>query len=360
MRIVIVGATGNAGTALLRRLHQDGTHDLAGVARRLPGPAAGAPYTGVDWYQCDVGAKGATHRLEPMFANADAVVHLAWQIQPSHDRQVLRRTNVDGSRAVIGAAVRAGVPALVVASSVGVYAPGPKDRLVGEDWPKTGVAASSYSRDKVVVEGMLDTVERTDPWLRIVRVRPGLIFQRDAGTEIARYFLGPLAPTRLLRFGRLPIVPDNPRLRLQAVHADDVADAYARALTSDVRGAFNLATDPVLTPRVAAEHFHGRTVPVPGVLLRGGAALSWWLRLQPVDAGWVQLALSAPLMSSERATTELGWHPSVDAVAALRELVDGMAARAHTKSPPMSAGRLLPGRTGGLLRGRLPGTGNPY
>lgn len=360
MRIVIVGATGNAGTAVLRRLQRDGGHELVGVARRLPGPGAGAPYTGVEWRACDVGAPDAAGRLEAVFAGADAVVHLAWQIQPSHDRRVLRRTNVDGSRAVIAAVARAGVPSLVVASSVGVHAPGPKDRLVAEDWPKTGVAASSYSRDKVVVEGLLDSVERERPDLRIVRLRPGLIFQRDAGTEIARYFLGPLAPTRLLRFGRLPVVPSNPRLRLQAVHADDVADAYARAIASDVRGAFNIAAGPVLTPRVAAEHFHGRTVPVPSALLVRGASLSWWLRLQPVDAGWVQLALNAPLMSSERAAAELGWHPAVDAVTALRELVDGMATRAHTTSAPMSAGRMRPGRPGGLLRGRLPGTGNPY
>ncbi|MEU7906179.1 hypothetical protein [Actinoplanes sp. NPDC049118] len=59
----------------------------------------------------------------------------------------------------------------------------------------------------------------------MVRVRPGLIFQRAAGTEIARYFAGPLLPAPLLRHQRIPVVPAHPRLRLQAVHADDVADA---------------------------------------------------------------------------------------------------------------------------------------
>ena len=65
-------------------------------------------------------------------------------------------------------------------------------------------------------------------------------------------------------------------------------------------------------------------------------------------------------MSSERAETELGWEPTVDALAALQELFAGMADRAHTGSPPMSGSRLLAGRPGGLLRGRLPGHGNPY
>ncbi|QKW11559.1 NAD-dependent epimerase/dehydratase family protein [Verrucosispora sp. NA02020] len=360
MRIVVVGASGNMGTALLRRLWRERGVEIVGVARRLPHAGAGEPYAGVRWHSCDIGRAGAVDELTEVFSGADAVVHLAWQIQPSHDQQVLRRTNVGGSRNIVDAVLRAGVPALVYASSVGAYAPGPKNLPISERWPATGVAESSYSRDKAVVEEMLDGVERTRPELRVVRLRPGLIFQREAGTEISRYFLGPLVPVRLLRFGRLPLVPANRRLRMQAVHADDVADAYARAILGDARGAFNVAADPVLTPELVARHFHGWTVPVAAPVLRTAAALTWRARLQPVDAGWVELALSAPLMSSERAETELGWRPRVDAVTALKELVAGMAERAHTASPPLSAAPDLPGRPAALLKARPAGQGNPY
>ena len=48
---------------------------------------------------------------------------------------------------------------------------------------------------------------------------------------------------------------------MQAVHADDVADAYARVLRSQVRGAFNVAAGPVLDPTVAAQIFRGFEVP---------------------------------------------------------------------------------------------------
>ncbi|WDZ86249.1 NAD-dependent epimerase/dehydratase family protein [Micromonospora cathayae] len=361
MRIVIVGASGNAGTALLRRLGREPDVDLVGVARRLPGPAAGDPYDRVEWHSCDIGEPGAADRLAEVFAGAAAVVHLAWQIQPSHDQRVLHRTNVGGSRAVVDAVLRAGVPALVYASSVGTYAPGPKDHPVSERWPTTGVPGSSYSQHKAQVEELLDRVERQHAELRIVRLRPGLIFQREAATEIVRYFLGPFAPVKLLRYGRIPLVPTHPRLRLQAVHADDVADAYARAILSpDARGAFNVAADPVLSPALVARHFHGWTVPVAAPVLRAAAALSWRARLQPVDPGWVQLALAAPLMSSERAETELGWRPGTDAASALRELVAGMADGGHTASPPMSGRDDLAGRPGGLVRGRPAGEGNPY
>ncbi|MFF5172620.1 NAD-dependent epimerase/dehydratase family protein [Micromonospora sp. NPDC000089] len=360
MRIVIVGASGNVGTAVLRRLRQESGLELVGVARRLPGPDAGEPYDGVEWHSVDIGAPGADGKLAAIFAGAAAVVHLAWQIQPSHDQRTLHRTNVGGSRAVTAAVVQAGVPALVYASSVGTYAPGPKDHPISERWPATGVPGSSYSRDKAEVEALLDEVEREHSALRVVRLRPGLIFQRDAGTEITRYFLGPLAPVRLLRYGRIPVVPSNRRLRMQAVHADDVADAYARAVLGDARGAFNIAADPVLTPELVARHFKGWTVPVPSPVLRVAAALTWRFRLQPVDAGWVELGLNAPLMSSERAETELGWHPKVDAVTALRDLFTGMAEGAHTQGPPMSGAPDLPGRPAALLKARTPGTGNPY
>src|SRR5687767_3753176 len=139
MRIVVVGASGNVGTALLRRLRRESGLELVGVARRLPDPSAGAPYDLVRWHSCDIGEPGAADQLTEVFSGADAVVHLAWQIQPSHDQRVLHRTNVGGSRAVAQAVLRAKVPALVFASSVGTYAPGPKDHPVSERWPTTGV-----------------------------------------------------------------------------------------------------------------------------------------------------------------------------------------------------------------------------
>ena len=359
MRVVIVGATGNAGTALLRRLNAEPGVELVGVARRRPAPTG--VYADAQWHSVDIGSSPAEDELAEIFRGADAVIHLAWQIQPSHDQKLLYRTNVLGSRAVARATLRAGVNTLVVASSVGVYSPGPKDAFVRETWPRAGVLPSSYSRHKVLVEWMLDRIEDDHPQLRVVRIRPGLIFQRAVGTEISRYFVGPLLPAWLLRPQWLPVVPSHPGLRMQAVHADDVADAYARAVLSDAHGAFNIAAGPVLDPAVAARTFHGVQVPVPGFALRGAAAASWWMRLQPIDAGWVQLALKAPLMSCDRAATELGWRPRRDAVSALQELVAGMADRAHDDGgPPLSGDPAMPGRLGGLLRGRLPGTGNPY
>src|SRR4051794_41639674 len=99
-----------------------------------------------------IGADIVSDDLVPIFTGADAVVHLAWLIQPSRDETKLHAVNVEGSRRVFDAVARAGVPALVYASSVGAYSEGPKDRRVDETWPTDGVATSFYSRHKAAVE----------------------------------------------------------------------------------------------------------------------------------------------------------------------------------------------------------------
>jgi nucleoside-diphosphate-sugar epimerase len=64
--------------------------------------------------------------LVPHLLDADALIHLAWLFQPTHDPVVTWRSNVEGSIRVFDAAVEAGVPTIVYASSVGAHSPGPK------------------------------------------------------------------------------------------------------------------------------------------------------------------------------------------------------------------------------------------
>ncbi len=244
MRVAVTGATGNVGTALLRRLASTDT-EVVGVCRRLPEPTGA--WADVRWVQQDVAGPDAVQRLTDAFAGVDAVVHTAWLIQPARDPGEMARVNLTGSENVVRAALAAGVPHLVHLSSVGAYATHPvDDARVDESWPADGISPSQYSREKATVESHLDTVERDHPELLVTRVRPALVFQRDAGSEIARYFLGPFVPTRLLRRVPLPVLPLPERLRFQVVHADDLADALVRILERAPGGAFNVADEPVL------------------------------------------------------------------------------------------------------------------
>src|SRR2546423_2842203 len=226
MKVVVTGATGNVGTAVLRSLESDERiREVVGIARRRPALRLAK----VTWLQADV----ARADLRPHLAGADAVVHLAWLIQPSRDERVTHMVNVEGSARVFEAAADAGVGALVYASSVGAYSPGPKDRLVDESWPTEGIASSFYARHKAAVERILDALEAAHPDVRVARLRPRPLLQREAASEIRRLFAGPLLPNALLRRGLIPVVPRLARLRFQAVHSHDVGDAYRAAVVAE-------------------------------------------------------------------------------------------------------------------------------
>jgi UDP-glucose 4-epimerase len=329
MRVVVTGATGNVGTSLMRVLSAEpAVTSIVGLARRRPS----LDMPKVEWVAADVSGDD----LDGPFAGADVVVHLAWLIQPSHRLDVLEATNVAGSKRVFEAAARSGAGALVYASSVGAYSPGPKDSRVDEGWPTGGVGSSFYSRHKAATERMLDRLEADHPSIRVVRMRPGLIFKRESASGIRRLFLGRLLPPQLLRPSRIPVVPRTDRLVFQAVHTDDVAEAYRLAIVGDVRGAFNVAADPVLDPDELGRILGARLVPVPAKVLRVAADLSWRAHLQPTPPGWLDLAVDSPIMDTSRVRRELGWRPVRTSGEALVDLLEGFADRAWGPTPPLS------------------------
>src|SRR6476620_9803812 len=277
MRVAVTGASGNVGTSVLEALAEEpAVKEILGIARRLPQ----VEMAKVEWASADV----TEDALVPLFAGADAVIHLAWAIQPSRDEAVTERINVEGSRRVFDAVARAGVGALVHASSVGAYSPGPKERRVDESWPVDGIPTSFYSRHKAAVETMLDAFERREPEVRVVRLRPGLIFKAEAGSEIRRLFAGPLLPGLLVRRQLVPFIPRVPRLRFQAVHSRDVGEAYRQAVVRDVRGAFNIAAEPAIGVEELREFFGARSFPLPAGALRAAADLSRLARPRPRGA----------------------------------------------------------------------------
>lgn len=344
MRVVVTGATGNVGTSVMESLAAEPRVDeIVAVARRAPDREL--PRTRFE--SADVSSSD----LVPLLRGADAVIHLAWLIQPGRSEPITHRVNVAGSERLFRAAVEANVPTLIYASSVGAYSPGPKDRLVDESWPTEGTHSSFYSRHKVAVERALDRLEQQHPDMRVVRMRPGLIFKPQAATEIRRLFAGPLLPRALLRPGLIPFVPDVPRLRFQAVHSTDVGDAYRRALLSEARGAFNLAAEPPIGAEELARILRARRLELSARVLRAAASATFSLRLQPSEPGWLDMALAVPLLDSSRARSELGWEPAHNATDTLAELIEAMRHGSDYGTPPLMRQTSGPARVREFLTG---------
>ncbi len=344
MRIVVVGATGNVGTSVLRSLEgEERVESILGLARRSPR----LHMPKVEWAEADV----TQDDLVAHFRGADAVVLLSWLIQPSRDLNKLWMVNVEGTMRAVHAVEEAGVPALLYASSIGAYSPGPKDRAVDESWPTDGVSTSYYSRQKAEVERRLNYFEGQNPDVRVVRFRQALVFKRESAEGQRRLFAGPFFPSFLARPGFIKVVPEIEGLRSQVVHSYDVGEAYRLALLRDVRGAFNLATEPVLDAQEIGRILNARPVSVPARLARMGADLSWRLHLQPASVGWLDMALELPIMDTTRAYTELGWTPQHSAGDTLLDVLAGLREGAGLDTPVLSPKTSGPFRIRDLLTG---------
>jgi nucleoside-diphosphate-sugar epimerase len=332
MRIVVTGATGNVGTALMAELLVTSDVDsLVGVARR---PVPAGYLDQVEWRQLDVAADD----LLAVFRGADAVVHLAWLFQPTHRPEVTWWTNVKGTGSVLRSAAAASVGTVVVASSVGAYSARTSMSPVDESWPTDGVPTAAYSREKAYVERMLDSFEYEQPGIRVVRMRTAFIFQRTAAVQQRRIFLGPLVPASLvLRRARIPFVPDpGGELVVQALHATDAARAYREAVVRPVRGPFNVAAEPVIDMQRVSRLLGSRVVPVPFRLARAAASLAWGARLVPTAPGLLDLVRVLPLMATNRAREELDWESRVSSVAAIEEFLDGLRSGAGGPTAPLA------------------------
>ncbi|MFF9392236.1 NAD-dependent epimerase/dehydratase family protein [Streptomyces griseoluteus] len=332
LRVVVTGATGNVGTSVVEALRgRPEVASVAGVARRAPDRQP----EGTTWVAADVDPDGAD--LVSLFRGADAVVHLAWKFQPTHDPVTTWRTNVLGSIRVFEAAAEAGVPALVHASSVGAYSPGPKDREVDESWPTHGWPQAAYCREKSYLERYLDAYELRHPRTRVVRMRPGFLFKREAASEQRRIFAGSWLPTRWVRPPFVPVIPDLPGLKFQAVHTDDAAAAFTEVVLRPVRGAFNLAADPPLDAATLAGLLQARPLRVPLPPLRAALSAAWRLRLVPASPDLFDAVLRLPLLDSARARTELDWEPRYTAVEAIQEFLEGLREHAGMNTAPLAS-----------------------
>ncbi len=222
MKVAVTGATGNVGTALLRRL--DGTDtEVVGVCRRLPEPTGA--WADVRWVQQDVAGPDAVQRLTDAFAGVDAVVTPRGSSSRAGPGE-MARVNLTGSENVVRAALAAGVPRLVHLSSVGAYATHPvDDARVDESWPDGRDLPSQYSREKAAVESHLDWWNATTPnsssrgsvrrWCS--SATPAA---RSPGTSSDRSCRPGCSGASRCRCSRCrtPAVP--------GVHADDLADAW--------------------------------------------------------------------------------------------------------------------------------------
>jgi nucleoside-diphosphate-sugar epimerase len=245
--VLVTGATGALGVPIVHRFLAAGFRVTA-LARRIPPP--GLLPDGVRQVACDVRAEAD---VAAAMTPSGLVVHLAGRKRGR--RGAAFQANVEGTAAVLSAALRSGAQRVVVASSIHVYGrtPGFTADETTRPMPHT-----AYGRSKLAAEGAaraMTEAGRAPPVviLRIAATYPG------GGGNLERL------ERALSRGRRLAVVPWAERYRT-VVHVEDAASAVLLAATHPAAEGetFNVTDGRVWTVReivVALARAAGRPVP---------------------------------------------------------------------------------------------------
>ncbi|HUH12892.1 MAG TPA: NAD-dependent epimerase/dehydratase family protein [Longimicrobiales bacterium] len=258
----MTGATGFVGSHLVEALRPR-VHSLRAVVRPTSDvrllEAAGAERVVADL--CDTAA------LTEALAGVDVVVHLAAATR-ARDAEAYRRVNVEGTRAIVTAALEAAPRPrrFVYVSSMAAAGPSTARAVRADDTPRP---LTTYGQTKLGGEAVALAAA---PRLEVLVLRPPAVYgPRDR--DLLPFF-------RLATRGILPVAGD-PGRKLQLIHVRDLAQAIVRAVEApDARGIYHVA-DPraytwgeVSSLIARAVGRRGRSVPVPAGLLRAAALVS--------------------------------------------------------------------------------------
>ena len=328
LTVAVTGPTGEIGRSVLATLEEsERVGRVLGMARRPFDPAEHG-WTKTEYRQGDVLDRESVDRL---VADADVVVHLAFIIF-GDDRDETLRVNLEGTRNVFEAAVAAGARRLVYTSSIAAYGFSPDNpEVVTEDVEPRGTDEFYYSAQKASLEGLLHEL-LDDSSVEVYVLRPCIVGGPDAPAlvnDVVKTFqIGGRLPLErdLIEAlpGAAPVLPD-PGTEFQLVHHDDCATAIVAAIEGrGAPGTFNVASSGTITMADIADALGWRTVPMPGIAVKGATELVKRLgRLLPQDLAWVNVARRSVIMDTDKARRELEWEPRYDAAEVLRQTIAG-------------------------------------
>ena len=218
MRVLITGAAGFVGLNVVAAL-EEARHEVHAYVRGT----SRTEYLRRMAVRLHEGELGDAARLADLMAGVDAVVHCAGNTSCyEHDRAALEETNVEGTRAVVNAAVCARVKRFVYTSTTStVGADDDPRRAWNEDTPLVGFrAASPYGRTKAEAERIV--LGAAARGLQSVILNPAeVIGAWDHSLQWGRMVLA-------VATNRIPFVPPG---SATFCSAREVARAHVAALT---------------------------------------------------------------------------------------------------------------------------------
>ncbi|MBL6748764.1 MAG: NAD(P)-dependent oxidoreductase [Candidatus Poseidonia sp.] len=178
MRVVVTGATGSLGQALLVRLRQDG-YSVVGLGRSQH-KTNQLRSQGFEMKHCDI---TNLRQVKDCFSGSDIVIHCAAFAAPFGSKKKFFDTNVEGTKNIFQAAKENSVSRIVVISSASIFDGMNHDLPHGDNTPvrkfrpRHPYGASKYDAEIVCISN------EKESWIGL---RPRAVFGRGDQTLIPR------------------------------------------------------------------------------------------------------------------------------------------------------------------------------
>ncbi|WIM87618.1 NAD-dependent epimerase/dehydratase family protein [Candidatus Mycobacterium wuenschmannii] len=304
-RLAITGATGDFGRAVLS--WACGCDDIAEVTALGRRPT-GLHHNKVREQFLDLSGDVDLESVR----GYDALIHLAYCVEESHDKRWAHRVNVAATRALLAQAREVGIGQLVLTSSanaLGVTACGTGQQYTETSYPAGDQDAGHYYfQHKALLEHLANWY-----WANIDDGKTTLAVVRPC------YVVGEQFDNSGLQtmLSKTVVYPSPSRSYYQFLWDTDLVDAYATILSHGLGGLYNVAPADYTSVREICAITGARLIPGPLRLLKPGADLLFRLRLSPYSGHWV--TLGDPLLDSGLLQSTTDWRPSMNSAAALRK-----------------------------------------
>ncbi len=325
MKIFLTGGSGFVGGAVLRQL--GARYEFRALSRSHASDEKIARHGGAV-VRGDLGTVDAV-----MLAGSDAVIHCAAYVEEWGPIEAYRAVNVEGTRRLLDAAKRAGVPRFVHISTEAALFYGQPMRDLDESAPLALNSPFPYSRTKAEAE--VAVVAANDPKnaFETIILRPRLIW--GEGDETVLPVVAGMAAA-----GRFLWV-DGGKAETSTTHIDNLVHAIDLALTKGEAGAAYFVVDGAPT---SFKDFLTRYLATAGVTLPEKSMPGWVVRalanlMEPAFRATKSKSappitrFAAHIMSRDctindaRARAQLGYRPVITLEAGLARLSKSRAPR---------------------------------
>jgi UDP-glucose 4-epimerase len=296
MKYLITGGSGYIGSRLTDLLVERDDNEVVNLDIRPPA----VPRSRTRFIKMDIRDRGMRDLFER--ERPDAVIHLAFVLNPIRDEHTMYDIDVNGTQNVLEAAAAAGVQQMLVASSTTAYGAFPDNPVpMSEDFPVRGLPGYEYARDKTEIDRLCQLWAAQHPDRVMTIVRPTIVFGPNVDNYIVRFWT--TSPFFPLLDGNDP--------DWQFVHEEDVVYAISRLVSERRGGIFNLTADGTIKLSEAARIAGLKTRKMSLRLYRRIAKTAWRLRLPNVEAppGQIEFLIHPWIASNEKIKAELDWTP---------------------------------------------------